>query len=219
MKLYLPLDNSQLKSIIDVIKKHYPLGLKPSDPGYIEYTGYKELEDIIVENIHDNKKYKKIFVSFTKAVAKSLKKEVIGTTYGIGPSFSAEIILETYDDDAFSRVKKLSFAISLIGPFFTIYGVDETFIKMPERPGAAGYHAINIITVSPFQEFEPDFNYLRGKIEKEFDKYKFVPFFILSYHIEGLHLFDGEDDDEYGNVFRALFNHLLNGYDMSKTRG
>ena len=71
-----------------------------------------------------------------------------------------------------------------------------------------GYHAINVITASPHEEFEKDFNYLQRRIETRFKGYKFVPISMCLRMIKGLH----HDFLEYGTVYDALFNHLFNFY-------
>ena len=224
MKRYLSLDpkphNKLAVEIAETIKEFYPVGVSRESPEYNAHPGVIKMNEIMEDNILNNKNYKERWGTFLKKMGKDLKKStenLRSTTYGIGPSFSADLILENYEDDAIIRVKKLSFAISLIGPFYTVYGIDETGIKEKDHEFGGAYRAINVITVSPFKEFEKDFNYVQQQIEHRFANYKFVPIKMSLAEVKGLY----HHYLENAKVHNALFNHLFDLYDTSfgHTRG
>jgi hypothetical protein len=157
--------------------------------------------------------------SFEKEISERFNIEVIGTTYGQAPSFSCDLIIEIVEVDQLKRIKKLSIAVSLIGKFFTIYGVDETIIiEKNENIFDFNFHSINVLTTSPYREFETIFKDLKSMVEARFSDYKFVPFAINSMFIKGLQV--RYLDKEECTIYNALFNHLLDTYDTRKlTRG
>ena len=200
------------KEVSDTIKEFYPIGVDRESPDYEMYTGLQKMGQIMEDNILDNKMYRKRWGGFLKIIRKDLNKsaeEVHSTTYGLRPGYSADLILERYEDDSLLRIKKLTFAVSLIGPFYSVCGIDETFIRNKYHDyNGGGYHAINVITASPYEEFENEFNHLQRRIETHFKGYKFVPISMCLKMVEGLH----HDFLEAGTVYDALFNHLFNFY-------
>ncbi|HEY4195546.1 MAG TPA: hypothetical protein VGM63_08420 [Mucilaginibacter sp.] len=217
MKLYFPIPNPRNKLTTDIantIKEFYPIGLTRESPDYGAYPGTIKLHEIMSDNIGNNKNFKERWGIFLKKLHKELKQstyKLASSTYGFAPSFSADLELERYEDESLIRVKRLSFAVSLIGPFFTIFGIDETFIKEKQPEFPAFYHAMNVITPSPYKEFKNDFKYLEQQIEKQFNGYQFVPISMSLRLVKGLH----HDYLECGKVHNALFNHLFDLADPS----
>lgn len=193
--------------IIDTIKKYYPMGIENDHwMCYTKDPSNKNLDDIIVKNIHEESELKLIWNSVCADIIKDLNKECIETTYGQSPSFSAEIVLDKFENEKVWYCKKICFAISLISPFYTVYGIDETAIKYPERQNYSHYKD-NAITTSPFEEFEPSFLYLQKKIEEKYGGYRLVPFYINKMYVRGLRV--PRIQLEENTVYHALFNHLL----------
>ena len=166
------------------IEEYYPVAIDQQSAEYFEYPGIKKLQEIMQENIANKTTFNELWKSFLVKLRKGLKKKIHSTIYGYVPGFSADLILERYEDEAMLRLKKISFAVSLIGPFFSICGVDETFIKEKDHPTKA-YTSINVITVSPYKEFQKDFLYLKEKIEEAFNGYQFVPMIAGLSFLEG----------------------------------
>lgn len=163
---YFPLDNRNKKlyaEIGEAIKHYYPIGVMPDSPEYNEHPGIKKIMAIMEENATQNKKFNKPWGDFLKKLRSGSKRKIQNNSFFTDLSFSGELILERYQDDALLRIKKIVFSVSLITPFFTVFGVDETVIKEKANELAYGYSAINVITESPYMEFETDFNYYKGK--------------------------------------------------------
>jgi hypothetical protein len=221
MKKYFRLEidhKTELSSAITKTIKHfYPTGLSSHEAEYHKYAGVEELKEITGSNIGDNKIYKKRWGSFLNFVRKESGKQVNSTTYGFVPGYSADLILDNFEDEFLIRTKRIAFAVSLLGPFFSICGVDETFIKVKNEGMHGAYHAINVVTASPYMEFENDFNGIKYWIEKKFPGYKFVPFFITMMHLKDTETLYSMGQE--GTVYNALFNHLFNFYTHYKSRG
>jgi hypothetical protein len=208
---YFPLNNRHNKlyeEIGETIRQYYPIGVRPDSPEYKEHPGIKKIMAIIEENATQNKKFNKPWVEFLKKLRSGSKRKIHNNSYVTDFSFSGELILESYQDESLQRTKKLIFSVSLFAPFFSIYGVDETAIIELEDEYQFGraYRAINVITESPYKEFETDFNYLQRAIETQFTGYKFVPVRVSMFHVEDLHT-------PYSNLDECkLHNALFNGY-------
>src|SRR5688500_5405881 len=114
-------DKFDFWKIYDSIKQFYPIGIKKDDSKmFFSYPGIKELVKIVVNNIHDPGKYNSTWKEFTKEIESQLGKEVVETTYGQAPSFSAFVLLETSMQNNLTRTQELHFFVSLTGPYYTV---------------------------------------------------------------------------------------------------
>ena len=219
MKFHLPLSPMQQDyygSLVDTILQYYPIGIKSDSPEYYDYPGQIRLGEIVVDNIHNAKNFKSRWKEFEKEIRVESKKRIYGETYASRPSFSSSLILKRNVFGELVHLKTLHFSVSLIGPFFTIFGVDETGIK-DERDGHdLLYSNKNIVTVSPYKEFEQCFNFIINKIEQRYQGYKFIPFRLHSMLIDGV--YDMLSDKEC-SIYEALFDDCLSGYDTIRMRG
>jgi hypothetical protein len=216
MKHYFSLKGYPDKLRIEIgktIEEYYPVGIDQQSAEYFEYPGIKKLELMLAEYSSNNTSFHEVWKLFLIKLPKDLRKKMHSTTYGFVPGFSADLILERYEDEAMVRLKKLTFAVSMIGPFFSICGVDETFIKEKDHPTKA-YGSINVITASPYKEFEKDFLYLKEKIEETFEGYQYVPMIAALSFLENMQIYHSYRE-EY-TVYNALFNHLFDYYDHQK---
>jgi hypothetical protein len=145
---------------------------------------------------------------FRKSIGEQSGLAVVGTTYGHAHCFSAFLKLSTWQQEQVRIQKELHFAVSLAGPFFTIYGRDAARFTEPKykKCPQSTYEKIICLTVSPFQEYEDLFVRLRGWMEERFAGYRFVPFSISKQPVERLYVFDHQKDS---TIYNALFNHLL----------
>ena len=191
--------------IYDAIKRFYPIGVKIDENKiYFSYPGLKELEDIVVDNIHDDNHFSERWGSFTKAIEKEIGKEIIGTTSGQAPSFSSYVLLDTISVDDLTRTKELHFFVSLVGPFYTIVGQDNSEVKIYDN---RSYKSTSYLVVSPEREFADSFKFICDKIENRFRGFRFVPFEICKQTIEGLYV--RYSDENLNSVFHALFNNQV----------
>ncbi len=195
--------------IFKTISNYYPIGISLDENSlYNRFPGSIERVDLIHENIHDNNNFKTKWKTFEKHVKINLKKKVVGATYGLAPSFSSEIILSQMNESGVLYSKELHFTVSLLGPYYTIYGLDSTAVQLRISDNIdlpyGSYMTHNAITVSPFAEFKVLFTKLKELIKERFPEYKFVPFEILQMSIHGLKV--DHCRKENCRIFNALFN-------------
>lgn len=147
-----------------------------------------------------------------------MEKEVVGTTYGQAPSFSSYLILEKNEFQDGCNFKQLQFAVSFVGKFFTIYGLDLTAIYEKEGQYTKTYFQSGIFTTSPFKEFKTDFVKLESLIRQKFYNYKMIPFAFGQKIINGLQV--GYCDAEVCSVYMALFDATIQvGNNFGYTHG
>jgi len=180
------------------------MGIKKEEHSlFYLYPGLKELENVIVAKIHDEKEYAKWSI-FEKEIQNDLRKSVIGTTYGQAPSFSSFVEIEKHVIENITLTKELHFFVSLIGPYYTVVGQDMSLIKIDSK----NFSAANHLTLSPEEKYSDAFIFLCENIEKKFPDYRFVPFHIYGQSIEGLDV--RYNDEHLSRIFHALFNNQVN---------
>ncbi|MEM9300322.1 MAG: hypothetical protein AAGA64_18340 [Bacteroidota bacterium] len=202
-------------SIYKTLKKYYPLGLKkiPETSNYFQYEGLRELEKLIVENFQDKLNYSERWEKKTRKWEAEINYKLVGTTYGQEPSFSAYLEIEKNKFKNWFFEKQLHFTISLIGPYYTIYGADTCTMVAKENLKLSKlleqkdryYKKVNRIVVSPFAEYEEPFEAIRKLIASDFGNHKFVPYAIYSQGLAGLELH--YRDEGLNRIYHGLFNN------------
>ncbi len=140
MKFYFSFDDEthDCWPIYEAIRTYYPIGLQSYYPSlFWAYPGQKGLGSLLAEHIHDPNRFQE-FTDFSESIGSTLNADVIGTTNSQSPSLSFELILEQKELYPVRFTKKLCFAKSILGNFYTIYGTDETVVKKPDERGP--YH-------------------------------------------------------------------------------
>ncbi|HEY4876032.1 MAG TPA: hypothetical protein VIH86_10695 [Puia sp.] len=197
-------DKFDFWEIYESIKKFYPIGISKDESQFFQsYPKFKDLESIIIENIHDESNYKSRWEDFTTEIQNTIQKPVIGTTYGQAPCFSAYLELEKNAAHDMTRFKEIYFFVSLVGPYYTVIGQDRNEIRVENKLlGSTSY-----LIVSPEIEYAESFNFICNAIEKQFDKFKFIPFWVCKQTINGL---DAKYSHEHLNsIFNVLFNNQI----------
>ena len=202
-------DRYDFWSIYEAIKKYYPIGISESLEE--SFPGRKEKEKLIVENIHQPENYKSRWEDKISKWQQELGLTIRSTTYGQVPSLSADVFLEeeTYKDRILT--KKIHISASLLGPFYTLFGLDQTDLVTQSHElnsNPRHYLATHRLVVSPEQEFKETYIKLRDMLESNFEGYRFVPFGIYSSTIEGLHL-NFLHLGEPSCVYYALFDNMI----------
>lgn len=199
---------------------------------FYTYPGTIEKDKLIDENIHVRKNYTERWSNFIKLLKPHVKKNIADLSI-MGSCFSGAVQLKKRQSNDCIITKELHFAVSLLGPYYTIYGLDQaTILLEPDPPKmlyenmlydrdergtkhTRKYHrtASHAVTVSPLLEYEQDFLFVQQKITEWFTGYKFIPYSIYSMRLKGLDAnpgsVNGKDSD---CIYHALFNHEL---DMS----
>jgi hypothetical protein len=169
---------------------------------YLDYPGQKEFDEILVDNLHDQDHFNDRWTNFTEEIEKEIGKEITSASYGLGPSFGSIVLLNTTTVDDLTRNQELHFYVSLIGPFYTIFGQDNNTVKVNQ---GGSYRSTNYVVVSPENEFADTFKLLCDRIENRFKGYRFLPFGICQQTINGLEV--RFSDENPASVFQALFDN------------
>ena len=201
---YFNSDKFDFWEIYESIKRFYPIGIKKDESKmYFSYPGIKALDALILENIHDNTNFTERWVNFTDGLQQQISKEIIGTTYGQGPSFSAYALLDTISLDKVIRTKELHFFVSLVGPFYTVIGRENITVNLDNY----SHTSTAYLVVSPENGFADAFKLVCDKIKNRFKGFRFVPFELCRQAIDGLEVrYQSENPN---SVFQALFNDLV----------
>ena len=201
-------DRYNFWSIYEALKTYYPIGIEKRVGGiYFEYPGITELERMVVDNIHAKGNYQSKWKQRIDDWSNELEQKIIGTTCGQEPSFSAYI--ELFHDEANDRIfeKRLHFAVSLLGPFYTLFATDLTTLverDADSKKVSQRYQQTHRNVISPYNGYSELFNSLRRLIERDFKEYKFVPFMIHSAVIKGLQV--RYRDESMNRIYHGLFN-------------
>ena len=190
--------------VYESIKRFYPIGIRKDESGlFYSYPGLKELENIIVDNMHDESNLQTRWADFTSEIKHQVGKEIIGTTYGQAPAFSSFVLLEKATLPNLTRTKELHFFVSLIGPYYTVIGQDSNMVKME----GTSFLSTNYLVVSPENEFADVFRLVCEEIENRFEGYRFIPFEYCCQTIDGLQV--RYTHENLNAVFHALFNNQV----------
>jgi hypothetical protein len=200
--------------IYDSIKRYYPIGIPFNEHSYKFYRSYPgivELNRLVLDNVHINKNYRERWTKFKKQLKKDFGREVEGTTYGQVPSYSAFIRIARKKVKDILASKELHFAVSFVGPYYTIYGLDSCAVLLSgddndgrKRNQAGYYDATNVITTSPHQEYADTFLRLEIKIKERYPGYNMIPYSTNCQFIRGLQV-DYMDKQDC-TIFNALFH-------------
>ena len=219
MKLDFPLHepgNSLLGALADTIKKYYPEGIDIYSEDYSEHPARVEVRKIINENFMwhmvgiEQGQAGKAFSAFFDELKQYSNNELLTADGAMGPGFSVSVVLERYQEASTERIKRIACAISALGPFFSVCGIDETIIKLDGIP----HPAINVVTKSPYKEFEDWFKYVEQVVRKHFPDYRFVPFEICMMALKDVEIpfWAGHDDTVYAALFNMSFQHYGHSY-------
>ncbi|UOQ64611.1 hypothetical protein [Hymenobacter volaticus] len=202
--------------LYETIKAYYPLGILESESDAITlhetYPGYQQIASIIEDNLFDAKNYQERWGSFNKFLRKKFKRKISGSINTFSPCFSGCLTLEESDTPTYLVAKEIHFVISLLGPYYTLYGVDSSTLMLAldhKRANSLGidqarYPTIHAITVSPHLEYEAAFLQLKHKIVEWFPNYKFVPYAIHQMRLRGLST-NSVNPKGKNQIFCALF--------------
>ena len=220
-------------SIHETIHKYFPTNSvdQYDEESVKSYQGVKEIEEVINDNFFSRKNYRIRWVKFKKFLKQELKKPIRESMVAFYPCYSGFIILKKEKVSNLNYTKELHFFISLLGPYYTIFGVDKSEILLErlipaskligqEAEELADQHfAANLaVTVSPYLEYEKPFQALQRAILDYFPTLKFIPYKISTKKIEGISLLYPDSEIEVkDSVFSALFRP--DNFFNSKTRG
>lgn len=173
--------------------------------------GFKKMGKIVNKEFIDQNAYRDKWGKLTSNLKKVFKKAVHGFPDLSGGGFFGEVIFEEDKKPDFIRQKSLRFYISIIGPFFSIHGVDssiaileiESRVKDFNKGKFAATHAI---TISPAFEYLEVFKKLEHELRAFFPGYLFVPYDIGMSTMKNISIADElRETRSMDTVYEALY--------------
>ncbi|WP_073135597.1 hypothetical protein [Chryseolinea serpens] len=122
--------------ILDVIKEYFPVG-KPrrlTSKTVASSPGFKKVSKLVNSEYLDENAYRDKWEKLTSHLEGVFKKPVGGHPDLMGGGsggFSGSVLIEEDNQPDFIRQKRLQFYISIIGPFFSIQGIDSSIARLP----------------------------------------------------------------------------------------
>ncbi|WP_426490345.1 hypothetical protein [Hymenobacter sp. 102] len=180
------------------IQQYYPLGLtvpEYDDAFRHRYPGHEQLWDICTDCIENYPAFRQRWKPFQDHL-KAVFKRTVHHSQGPIPSYAGHIVVQKPKGPIWGHWKELYFAISLLGPYYTIYGLDTSQIELSETRHAMGHQepitqpigrsAIHALTVSPYEEYATLFVSLETAIREWFPEHRLVPLKIGRQALTGL---------------------------------
>lgn len=199
--------------ISDTIRKYYPVG-KPkrlTSKALAASPRFKKIGKIVNAEFLNHKGYRAKWGKLTSNLKKVFKKPVHGYPDLAGGGFFGEVIIEEDKKPDFIRQKALKFYVSIIGPFFSIHGVDSSIALLEIESlvpdfNKGNFAATNAIAVSPVFEYQDLFHKLEHELRAFFTGYLFVPYAVGMSTIKNISVADElRDLRSLDTVYEALF--------------
>lgn len=209
-------DNYNFWPIYECIQKYYPIGIRKSPTiAFKQYAGIVEVEELLKTNIHNTENFNEKWGTFLISLQEQIGLKIIGDTMGQAPSFSARIVLSENKYKTIHHRKELHLMVSLLGPFYQLYGKDTTSVWENEKRVVTS--TPNLITSSPMGEYESLFSKVETIIQQRFSTHRKIPFFVSQFFVEGLQVVYADNDT--ATVHQALFNDDLSSCQRTTIRG
>lgn len=199
--------------IADTIKEYFPIGNKTrlTSKNVAASPGFKKIGKIVNDEFLNQKAYRDKWGKLTSNLKKAFKKPVHAHPDLSGGGFFGEVIIEEDKKPNFIRQKSLRFYVSILGPFFSIHGIDsstallEIESRVPEF-NKGNFAATNAITISPVFEYLEVFNKLEDELRSFFPGYLFVPYAVGMSTIKNISVADEHRDPRsLDTIYEALF--------------
>ena len=214
-------DKHDFTTIEETIRSYYPIDSQENNPkkNISDFADFDKINELIIENFIVQKNYRERWVKFKNFLKQELKKPVQETMIAVFPCYSGKVILKKEGNDTLIYRKELHFYVSLLGPYYSIIGLDSTDIFLQDfssiytQNGLTPYTANHAITVSPYMEYQEQFTLLQAKIVEYLPSFKFIPFGICLRKMPGMPILDSYSKDPHkDSVFNALFrpDEILN---------
>jgi hypothetical protein len=188
--------------LYEIVAKYYPIGITDNNPSYMEFSGYKTLSMLCEKKGEQSseERWKSFRTALKSSSSGILSTEVISQTYH--PCFSASFQLSREETETLSYLRELQVHISVLGPVFTIFGVDT--ITLNEMQATLD----PLIFVSPTSIYEECFTTARRLVADYYPKYQFIPFYLLENRVPGLRVSGAVNyQDQDASFFQALFTY------------
>ncbi|HAA10326.1 MAG TPA: hypothetical protein DCE41_01000 [Cytophagales bacterium] len=193
------------------IQEFYPIGLDPTSPSLqSNFPGAQALDARIREGILGE--FGQVWEQKGQDWGRQLGLPYHSAVQRVAPAYCGYFLLEQGETEDVLFEKRLYLALSLLGPFFVVFGrtVDRT-----SYPGPKQIYYGEFITpdrqeitrqavISPIGEYQETFRALEKLVRTEHPQHRFVPFDVYAQWIDGLALHYTEGSTH--TVYHALFN-------------
>ena len=199
--------------VYEEIIRYYPLGIKDSDPQYIEYPGINLLQELCY------KKNEQAAYGMWKRLVKNIKGDNSKVLHAssesplFDPSYTGKLLLSKVKDEVNIYSRELYFHVSVIGQFYTVYGID----RVASNSGMQNSTMYDpIVYFFPFDIYEKWFQLVRNKIEEVYTNHKFVQYALLKLRIPLISVSGLKGPfGQHPSVFQALFaSEDITGYNF-----
>lgn len=165
----------------------------------------KEAQDSVNNKFHGG--FYSKWKDFTQLQINKSTYELGSSTSVVEPSYTLYCVIDNLKVSYIESSLKLVLSVSLLGPYYLIYGLEEVRIQRQSKstPYPESFFGNVQKIVSPIGIISPLYVQLKGDIKKQFPKYRQIPFFILESQVNGIRL--NESPTEC-TVFDALFAGL-----------
>lgn len=185
------------KELTELVLRHYPTGInKDNEPEYFKDKRITELRNFIRDTT--SKRFNQ-WNAFLEVLSEELELEIFGSTSGNRPSMAGTCILNRHYYDSVFHVQTLVFSISILGPYYEVFGIDSTGILENGKPR---YLKTNLITVSPMFEFEIPFIKIEEAIKCKYN-YKLIPYNLKNRTVRNVQSLNFSE--RHTNIGDALF--------------
>ncbi|MEZ5040250.1 MAG: hypothetical protein R2828_10165 [Saprospiraceae bacterium] len=190
--------------LFEIVSQFFPIGIDDQvDKRFEEFTGTKQRYAMIDSKFNEEGSYK-IWRSLLLHL-----KEVVGIPIGDNtmhgtPCYSAKLKIIHEKGYGVEFRQDLFLDITLLGPFFTMYGLDSIIYSREAKED--NYIFDPIACVSPEGVYSDSFSIIRSTVLDFFEGYTFASLLELSPRINGLHLSDVETTTgAFPSLYQALF--------------
>jgi hypothetical protein len=202
--------------IENAIKEYYPIDQaeRLTSDTIQAWPGFKKRGALANSEFFDGKAFDKKWGKLVSHLKKNLKRPVIAYPDLTGPSLYGEVLLTENKAPDFLRQQSLCFHISLLGPFFSIYGMDKSTAILPIHSMMEGiqkrhFTTTHVLTTSPIFEYQEVFTALENEIKAYLPTFRFVPYTIGMSTMRNISVEDEMRDFRYmDTIYEGLFGNL-----------
>jgi hypothetical protein len=184
--------HASFQMIKDTIDEYYPIASEEVqlDGSDLEgFSKFKSFRKLIGDNFSS---YDQKWDPFVKHLELVLAKSVSAHPAMDAPCLSGTVEIASTKVKDLTWTKELKFYISLLGPYYCIYGFDYSTVDLelnhrrftPNTTDKGHFMACNAITISPEFEYKDAFIRLKQEIGDKFPQHRFVPYQVGMTRIE-----------------------------------
>lgn len=204
-------NNIDYSPIYETLKEFYPLDNNISPNEIKDFEGLNKINQLIDNNFINRKNYKEIWGKLKSQLKKVLNEQINEINTLSEPCYTGYIVIQKQTINNITHQKELHFFISLLGPYFTIIGIDKCNLTLEEEMRSQlkfdrVFSSNLALTVSPYLEFETQFLKLQNSIKNHYPELKFIPYSINNKKLEGISLIHTNSDFQTKDtIFSGLF--------------